>query len=324
MSAFIRASCSARIVAGLFLFSTCLAVVDEAAARVLGARPPLVGGAVTAISPAIAPPARFFSINQILAEHDRQTTVPNAPLFASLKPQASPAEPLPPAAQSEEPFGLFTFRAPAGPLWAKWRGVEAAINEEAETLAQCRYDVRNCPSPAALRFLAMIDEARKKTGIERFDAANRMVNSAILYTSDLAQHGVTDLWSSPLATFTSGRGDCEDYAIAKYVLLRESGVPVQDMRLLLVRDRSVGQDHAVLAVREASRWIILDNRLTVMLETSEVRHLLPLFAIDQEGVKLFAAPYEVRIPHESEFDSTPTTSEGAGGQMDAGNLPLLL
>jgi predicted transglutaminase-like cysteine proteinase len=42
--------------------------------------------------------------------------------------------------------------------------------------------------------------------------------------SDLAQYGVTELWASPLTTFAAGAGDCEDYAIAKYVALRQAGM----------------------------------------------------------------------------------------------------
>ena len=30
-----------------------------------------------------------------------------------------------------EPFGLFTFRAPEGLLWRKWRGVERQMQEKA-------------------------------------------------------------------------------------------------------------------------------------------------------------------------------------------------
>ena len=40
--------------------------------------------------------------------------------------------------------------------------------------------------------------------------------------SDLAQYGEIDVWSSPLLTFTTGRGDCEDYAIAKFVALHQA------------------------------------------------------------------------------------------------------
>jgi predicted transglutaminase-like cysteine proteinase len=310
MSAFIRAR-QARIVAGLFSLSIVSATLaDDAMAGVLAAKPPRVGAStVSAIPPAVEPPVRYFSINRVLAEHDRKVAVPGAAIVE----QAPSAR-----AESDEPFGLFTFRAPEGLLWAKWRGVEAAIDEEASTLAQCRYDVERCSSSAALRFLAMIDEAQKAAGREKLDAVNRMINSAIVYTSDLAQHGVADLWSSPLETLASGRGDCEDYAIAKYVLLRESGVAVQHLRLLLVHDRSIGQDHAVLAVREADRWLILDNRWAALMDSSEARHLTPLFAIDHKGVKLFAAPYAARLP-ESERDGVSPASEGR--RTGPGNLP---
>jgi len=301
MSTFVGAGHAARTVAGLLLLSTCIAFADNAAARVVGARPSLASGtsSVYVTTPAaIDPLARFFSINRILAEHDRQTAFSGAPRFVLLNQEAALVEqpPSPPTARKGEPFGLFTFRAPEGLLWAKWRGVEAAIDGEAETLAQCRHDAEHCPSPAALRFLAMIDEAQQVAGREKLDAVNRMVNSAILYTSDLAQHGIADLWSPPLATLASGRGDCEDYAIAKYVLLRESGIADQDLRLLLVHDRSIGQDHAVLAVREAGRWLILDNRWAALADSSEARNLTPLFAIDHKSVRLFAAPYEARLP----------------------------
>jgi predicted transglutaminase-like cysteine proteinase len=328
MSGFVCRGHAARAVSGLILLAACFAAADDAAARVVGARPPLESGKISAVEtippavdpPAIDPPARFFSINRILAEHDRRIALSDAPRSVWLDHEtvalARPPSPLTSASQelpsqelpSQEPFGLFTFRAPEGALWTKWRGVEAAIDEDAVTLAQCRADALHCGSPAALRFLAMIEEAQSKAdGREKLDAVNRMVNSAILYTSDLVQHGVADLWSAPLATLASGRGDCEDYAIAKYVLLRESGVAVSDLRLLLVRDGSAGQDHAVLAVRDAGRWLILDNRSTIMPEASEARNLKPLFAIDREGVKLFAMPYEARLPHWRDGVERPLT-----------------
>jgi predicted transglutaminase-like cysteine proteinase len=108
--------------------------------------------------------------------------------------------------------------------------------------------------------------------------------------SDLAQWGVEDRWSSPLATLTGGRGDCEDYAIAKYVALLEAGVADSDVRLIIVRDIATGDDHAVVAARVDERWIILDNRRLTLLEDVAMPHVLPLFALDQEGVKRFAPP----------------------------------
>ncbi len=135
---------------------------------------------------------------------------------------ATDAQPMgdpPPAGKA--PFGLFTFRAPEGILWRKWRGIEADIAKEHAVLEHCRTNPEGCPSNAA-QFLRLISAVKAKSGRGQLDEANRAVNMAIRYVSDFAQHGEADRWSAPLATFATGKGDCEDYAIAKYVALTRS------------------------------------------------------------------------------------------------------
>ena len=114
---------------------------------------------------------------------------------------------------------------------------------------------------------------------------------AIRYMSAYAQHGEADRWSAPLASFATGKGDCEDYAIAKYVALTEAGFPHEELRLVLVRDRSIRQDHAVLAARLDGHWLILDSRRPDLMDDTEVTSFTPLYAINHRGVQLFAAPY---------------------------------
>ena len=189
-----------------------------------------------------------------------------------------------------EPFGLSTFRAPEGLLWVKWRGIERQMQVEAWETALCQTDRVAC-SQQALFFLRLVENAKARSGRARLDMVNRAVNSAIRYTSDYAQHGVADLWTAPLATLAAGRGDCEDYAIAKYAILRAAGVADDDLRLLLVRDRAVRQDHAVLAVRDNGQWLVLDNRHSMLSEPGMLPQFSPLFALDHNGVSLFAAPY---------------------------------
>ena len=53
--------------------------------------------------------------------------------------------------------------------------------------------------------------------------------------------------------FASNAGDCEDYAIAKYVALQEIGIAAADLRLVVVHDEATKQDHAVAAVRYDGR-----------------------------------------------------------------------
>lgn len=107
--------------------------------------------------------------------------------------------------------------------------------------------------------------------------------------SDLAQYGVMDLWTSPLATLAAGAGDCEDYAIAKYVALLEAGVREEDLRLLIVRDTKLREDHAVVAAQLDGHWLVLDNRRLVLLEDTQLEQYIAMFEIDHEGVKSLAS-----------------------------------
>jgi predicted transglutaminase-like cysteine proteinase len=139
----------------------------------------------------------------------------------------------------------------------------------------------------------------------------------------MEQHGVADLWSAPLASFASGRGDCEDYAIAKYVALRESGVAAEDLRIVLVRDLVVREDHAVLAVRQDERWMILANRSMAPIADSDARSFMPLFALDHDGVKLFAAPYAERASGNDARMAPASPDWAAAGSGSPGTLPPL-
>jgi predicted transglutaminase-like cysteine proteinase len=141
------------------------------------------------------------------------------------------------ARTSEEPFGLLTMALPESPVQEKRTVVEHDIAADMKTVALCRFDRARCPSAAALRFLSIIDSARERKGLARLGEINRSINLAIRPMSDLVQYHVEDLWSSPLATLAAGAGDCEDYAIAKFVALREAGVAPEDLRLVIMRNK---------------------------------------------------------------------------------------
>jgi hypothetical protein len=105
----------------------------------------------------------------------------------------------------------------------------------------------------------------------------------------MTHYGVVDLWATPLMTFASNAGDCEDYAIAKYFALREIGIAEQDLRLVVVHDRRTREDHAVAAVRYHGRWLVLDNRTLDMRRDIDIAEFEPLFVIDREGAKRMVA-----------------------------------
>src|ERR1700693_5342122 len=186
--------------------------------------------------------------------------------------------------KSAEPFGLFVSKVSAGALREKWLGVERKLDDERVQLALCDGDRARCVSPAALQLLAIVDNARAREGRARLGEINREINLAIRPMSDLAQYGQIDVWSSPLDTFATGAGDCEDYAIAKFAALRLAGIAADDLRIVIMRDTIHGEDHAVAAARLEGHWLTLDNRRMAMVEDAYVRNYRPLFVIDQNGI----------------------------------------
>jgi predicted transglutaminase-like cysteine proteinase len=212
------------------------------------------------------------------------------------------------AGRSAEPFGLFTSTLAHGGLLEKWLSVERKLDDERVQLALCEGDRDRCVSPAALQFLAIVDDAKARDGRARLGEINRAINLAIRPVSDLAQWGELDVWSSPLVTFATGAGDCEDYAIAKYVALRHAGIPPADLRIVIIRDTIRGEDHAVAAARLDGRWLMLDNRRMAMVEDANVRNYRPLFVIDHSGVMQYVGAPLLAGVTERAIASSPAQS----------------
>jgi len=199
------------------------------------------------------------------------------------------------SAVSAEPFGLAASPVSAGPVYDKWSALKHKLDDERVQLALCDGAREACVSDAALQFLAIVDIGRAREGRARFGEINRAINLAIRASSDLAVYGEMDVWGSPLATFTHGAGDCEDYAIAKFVALREAGVRQEDLRIIIMRDIFHGEDHAVTAARLDGHWLLLDNRRMAMVEDASIRNYRPLFVIDETGLSRYVdQPLEAR------------------------------
>ncbi len=230
---------------------------------------------------------------------------PAPPLrLAMIEPTAPPIQqPAPPV--SRGPFGLAA--TDSGAFFARWRILQPVISVERQILALSRSKPAACPAPAA-KFTAIIEAARTRSGRARVGEINRAVNLAIRPMSDLAQYGLPDVWASPLMTFGSGAGDCEDYAIAKYVALREAGMTSDDLRLVVVYNRAAHENHMVAAARVDGRWLILDNRTMRLVADGEVADLTPVAALDSED----PSPAITVAPGPQPADASAETWDTAG------------
>ncbi len=189
-----------------------------------------------------------------------------------------------------QPFGyLSTQPIDRGDVNNKWLMTKNMMRIEDQIFKFCRIDMENCP-PAAKLFLGIVDKATTLEPRARIGEINRAVNATLRPADDQALYGAADVWATPMMSFARRAGDCEDYAIAKYVALRESGFAPSDLRLVVVEDNEAHQGHAVVAVRFEGRWLVLDNLRTIVQQDTEISRLTPLYFIDDDGVKSAVAP----------------------------------
>ena len=95
-----------------------------------------------------------------------------------------------------------------------------------------------------------------------------------------------------METIATFGGDCEDIAIAKWMMLLHLGIPNEKLRLAYVKVRDTGENHMILAYvdrvdlpreqRLGSTWI-LDNLDKRLLKATERTDLLAIFSTDADG-----------------------------------------
>jgi predicted transglutaminase-like cysteine proteinase len=127
--------------------------------------------------------------------------------------------------------------------------------------------------------------------LEVLQVVNSFFNR-ITYLSDAAHWSAEDYWATPAETVSSNGGDCEDYSIAKYFLLKEAGVPVERLRITYVKALKLNQAHMVLAYYAApgSDPLILDNLDDRVRTASDRPDLVPVYSFNDDDVVLVRDP----------------------------------
>ena len=123
---------------------------------------------------------------------------------------------------------------------------------------------------------------------EMAEGVNEIINR-VPYIGDERIYGKSDYWATPVEFLKKG-GDCEDYAITKYVALRTLGVPEERLRLLVLQDLKKNIPHAVLIVYADSGALILDNQLKTATPAERISHYKPIFSINREAWWLHTKP----------------------------------
>ena len=205
--------------------------------------------------------------------------------FTGDKAMSEPGSPASFDTQKAPLFGLETEPLIGGTVVEKWNRAKAEIAAELNKIDQCRAN-NDCPADAQ-KLIDLSAEGATRNGRAKVGLINRAVDLAISPVSDEAQWGVSDRWSAPFETLRSGRGDCEDYAIVKYLALLEAGIPADDVKIVIVRNVFPNENHAMAAVHVDGQWLILDNRTLTLVRDTDLARATPEFVLDQGGARRF-------------------------------------
>jgi len=138
-----------------------------------------------------------------------------------------------------------------------------AIGGTAPPVGYVRFCAENpaaCKTSADLVFEVTLDRQL----LDELENTNRSLNDAIAPLTDLEHFGETERWTFPV----DGKGDCEDYVLAKRRALIAQGWPASVLLITVVRDRD-GDGQAVLTVVTDRGDLVLDNQAADILTWQE-------------------------------------------------------
>lgn len=205
--------------------------------------------------------------------------------FSSLRPSALMQR------RRRHPRGHLLGALAAGMVAAVMGGTVAAPDlDRMQTQALQRFGSAAAETVTAWR--RMLAESEEDRELDKLARVNSFFNRRLLFEDDAVVWRQNDYWATPLETLGKGAGDCEDFAIAKYMSLRLLGVPAEKLRLIYVRAQigaagsGVSQAHMVVGyfASPTDEPLVLDNLIGEIRPAARRPDLFPVFSFNSEGL----------------------------------------
>lgn len=136
----------------------------------------------------------------------------------------------------------------------------------------------------------LLDGAAALPTAQKLARVNDFFNKRIQADDDQRIWGRPDYWASPGEVLGKGRGDSEDFALAKYFTLLALNIPPEQLRLVYVKPRGEtpagGPVHMVLAHYAAPGKdpSVLDQGNPQLLTAAQRADLQPVYSFNSLGV----------------------------------------
>lgn len=165
-----------------------------------------------------------------------------------------------------------------GPM-PRWQKVMARFAQQEHSPDSACAAGANCPPEVWKRTVAELKTLPLRARVEK---VNDIFNRVPYVPAEVNWHDVA-YWETPYEFLARG-GQCQDYAIAKYLALLESGVPEQNLRFVVVHDNTVQLDHAITVVDVDGDALALDNQMTSVVPTQSLQlRYSPYYALNDQG-----------------------------------------
>ncbi|MBV1878656.1 MAG: transglutaminase-like cysteine peptidase [Pseudomonadales bacterium] len=134
----------------------------------------------------------------------------------------------------------------------------------------------------------LVDQHSNDSELEKLQLVNQFFNRN-RFVSDIEHWKKPDYWATPIEFLSTKGGDCEDFAIAKYLTLRALGIPDEKLRITYVKAILLNQAHMVLTYYKSKRSVplVLDNLNRTIKPATQRTDLKPVYSFN--GIGLWAA-----------------------------------
>lgn len=174
-------------------------------------------------------------------------------------------------------FGTKTLHSISLKMFPKWRGAMERFQKELGSCADA-----SCNKKSWQSLIESLKGADLKTQIKKINSAMNKHR----YIIDPINWNLPDYWATPFQ-FLRKNGDCEDYAISKFMALKELGVSSDLMRIVVLNDLNLGLAHAILVVTVDGIPMVLDNQINSVVPASSIHHYQPVYAVNDKGWWLY-------------------------------------
>lgn len=185
--------------------------------------------------------------------------------------------------KKRESFGLFGSVEISGgnsQAFRKWQAVLPECDQQLASLKECFAGNLRCAGSVDY-WSRIVRGVGNNKSLRQLSQLNSYINESAGYDPQAVAAGRADVWRAPLQ-FLGLRGDCEDYAIAKYFSLLALGYEETDLRVVVVKDSIRQVIHAVTTVQFQGACYVLDSLRPVATKEIDLLHYQPLVSMQRD------------------------------------------